>query len=93
MSRRAPLTTEEMRSLEDWLRQDLVPVSPDPQFVGRTYTRLQNPRAVQVPWKSPATMRQGLLVVASLSGALFALALVVGWVFWRRRRPSTVTGA
>lgn len=88
MPRRVSLTTEEMRSLEDWLRQGLVPVSPDPQFVDHIYARLQDPRAVQVPWKSPTTLRQSFLVVASLSGALFALALLVGWIFWRRRRPS-----
>ncbi len=90
MPRRVALTAEEMQHLESLLRQDLVPVAPDPHFVGRTYERLQDPRAVQVPSRPPVTMRQGVITVASLSGALLLLAALVGWAFWRRRRHSSV---
>jgi len=84
MPRRTSLSPEEVQTLEEWLRERLVPVSPDPQFVGRTQSRLQDPRAVQVPMKAPASLRQSLVAITSLSGALLALALVISWMFWRR---------
>ena len=92
MPRQRTLSVEELHSLEEWLREGLVPVSPDPQFVGRTQSWLQDPRAVQVPMKAPVTLGQSLWLTASLSGALMALAMVVVWLFWRRGQARQMAG-
>ena len=82
---RKHLSPEEVGYLESLLRQDLVPVRPDPEFVHRTFGHIQNPREVQVPLKAPRSLHQSLMVLASLSGALLGLAMAVMWLYLRRR--------
>ncbi len=83
---RKHLSPEERGYLEKILRQDLVPVHPDPEFVRRTFGHLQDPREMQIPLRGPRSVQQSVLLFASLSGALLGLALSVLWVFFLRRQ-------
>lgn len=79
----------ERQALEEWLRQGLQPVAPDPEFVSATGERLREPRAVQVtPLVMPLSLREMWPVLLSLSGSLLLLGAVVVWLVWRRSRSA-----
>lgn len=82
---RKTISPEEVGYLEEILRQDLVPVEPSPEFVDRTFGHIRAQRELQVPMRTPWAVYQSFWLLASLSGALLVLALVVVWLFLGRR--------
>ena len=83
------LPETERLALEEWLRQGLQPVTPDPEFVAATEARLRDPRYVQVTTLTmPPSLQEVWPVLLSLSGSFLALAALITWLFWRRRRTA-----
>ena len=82
---RKAISPEEVNYLEEILRQDLVPVEPNPEFVDRTFGYIRDQRGVQVPARSSWGFYQSFWLLASLSGALLALAVLAIWLLLGRR--------